>query len=707
MGRAQVNPQEPVALLSLPRLAVGAGIALAIFAVLFGTWTATSAWSFARFLLAALLLIVVPGALLVDLAGLRAGPLARLTLSLLLGTIASSGLYWASSFGRLPRLFWLWPLGATAAYGYRTRTAWRRLRGWALPLGAPHLLLAGVLVAGLIPLAVSPLYYRNLALHPPGGMSYLGPDDLLLHLSLGHELTHAIPPQAPFFAGRSLSYHYGMDLAVAMLSRAAGLNVSDLTVRFIPSVFVITTMLAAFCFSRAWLGSPWGAVLTTFLIFFGEDFSFIPGVLLGSSGDWSAQFFSVPTTFSLYSVNPMLPALGLLFGGLFCLGEFCRNGGRAWPILAAALFGALVPCKVFAAAQVLMGLALAALLDLARCRRTRLVTVLALTALAMAPFALSAWAANAAGARVGVRFEHWPYIPAALDQLGLVRTTWGARVHALFTGGPVTLLGPAALMGVVVPGYLLGSLGLRAFAIPRLLHALSAPRAAPPARVFLAAFCILGPIFTLTCAVTPIPPPALSQAYNNSVWFYVQSKYLLWIFLAEALLARWPARRGWARGLVLALVVGLSIPSALQHFSKAMAMPRGVVQPAELELLEFLRRDARPGDVVLSGEQVSRLVVAMTECRVPIIEGDFVLVPAAESRRRAKDRDAFWGAWRAGEVRGDILERYRVAYVVVDGRAEGARRAPPAAREGAPAPAVRLSLRARFGKDAFIVYKVE
>jgi hypothetical protein len=71
-----------------------------------------------------------------------------------------------------------------------------------------------------------------------------------------------------------------MDLSVAMFAKATGLNTRDLTVRFVPTLFVGLSMLSVFCFSN-WLRSRYFGALVVFLVFFGADFSFIPGLLLG------------------------------------------------------------------------------------------------------------------------------------------------------------------------------------------------------------------------------------------------------------------------------------------------------------------------------------------------------------------------------------------------------------------------------------------
>src|SRR6266540_2733282 len=255
------------------------GVAAAL-TILFAQWSATSVWSFPQFLISILLLVYAPGKLLIDFATFRLQPLEDLTLSLTLGMLVSSLLYWVTTFFGIPQAFFLWPLTAVAVLTYR-----RRGRRPELPpasLQARYLLLIGLIVLSLLPLTVLPMYYRSFSLSGRETMTFpRATPDLVLHTSIANELTHSIPPQVPFLAGSSLSYHYAMDLFVAMLSSTAGLSTLDLTARFVPTLFVALTILSIFTFSRVWLRSHHAALLTAFLVIFGEDFSFIPGLLLG------------------------------------------------------------------------------------------------------------------------------------------------------------------------------------------------------------------------------------------------------------------------------------------------------------------------------------------------------------------------------------------------------------------------------------------
>jgi hypothetical protein len=130
------------------------------------------------------------------------------------------------------------------------------------------------------------------------------------------------------------------------------------------ALFLVLSILSVFCFSRNWLRSGYFGALVVFLVFFGADFSFIPGLLLGEKGDWSLRYFSAPAVVTLFFTNPILPGLGVLFAGLFCLDCYMRERSRAWLFLAALLFVALIEVKMLIAVQLMCSLALAAVVYL-------------------------------------------------------------------------------------------------------------------------------------------------------------------------------------------------------------------------------------------------------------------------------------------------------------------------------------------------------
>ena len=257
--------------------------------------------------------------------------------------------YWLIAFAHQARFYILWPMATTAFFVWLHRVKWKSLLGQSgsadcsreekprnyratFPSSLGRSCRARYRGAGLF----TAILHQSDA---TAGWHHAGSaiPDVFLHIAIANELTHTVPPQSPVFFGHPLTYHYGMDLVVAMFANATGLGTPDLTLRFVPTLFLALSMLNVFCFSRTWLGSGYFAVLVGFRVFFGEDFSFIPGLLQGVKGDWSMHFFSAPAFFSLFYTNPMLPGVGSFLPVFFVYNATCGNRG-AWLFLSAPCY---------------------------------------------------------------------------------------------------------------------------------------------------------------------------------------------------------------------------------------------------------------------------------------------------------------------------------------------------------------------------------
>ena len=374
------------------------------------------------FIIAVVLLAYVPGKLLLIALKRTLSPLEDVTLACVLGLVVSGLVYWLMTFAHQGRFYLVWPLTAAGVSVWVHITKRKSLLGNSASLeplsqgsvtlsrDKSTIVLAGVLFLAIIALAFLPLYYSNFTWRPDGTMRVYPVPDVLFHIAIANELTHTVPPQAPLFAGRPLSYHYGMDLAVAMFARTTGLNTRDLTVRFAPTFFFGLSMLSVFCFSRNWLRSGYFGALVVFLVFFGADFSFIPGLLLGEKGDWSLRYFSAPAVVTLFYINPILPGLGVLFAGLFCLDCYVRERSRAWLFLAALLFVALIEVKMLIAMQLMCSLALAAVVYLIIFSNADLFKIGGCTALGAIPLVCWVLLKNRSSAQIVTKFEPWLYV---------------------------------------------------------------------------------------------------------------------------------------------------------------------------------------------------------------------------------------------------------------------------------------------------------
>ena len=632
------------------------------------------------FFVAVILLAYIPGKLALLLLQRTLSPLEDVTLACVLGLVVGGLAYWLIALAHQARLYVLWPLASTAVFIWFHRSKWKSLVGRSTKIG-PHdeetvgrscdrssLALVGVVALGVAVLALLPQYYTNLTRRPDGTMRVHPVPDVFLHIAIANELTHAVPPQSPVFSGHPLTYHYGMDLVIAMFANATGLNTRDLTLRFVPTLFLAVSMLSVFCFSRGWLGSGYFAVLVVFLVFFGEDFAFIPGFLLGEKGDWSVRYFSVPTVFSLFYTNSMLPGVGLLFAGLFCLQRYLRERSGVWLLLSAVLFVALMEVKIFTAAHIMCSLGFAAVIYLLLFRNTDLFKVAALTAALAVPLVLSVLLGNKSGANILATFDPWLYVSHMMDVLGMKNR----------------LTGVVAFSGIAVPIYLVGCLGLRVIGVPSILSAIFRPDPKSGLRFVLAFFVMIGLLIALTCRIVPA---GFTPAYNNSAWFLAQSKYVAWIFAVEVLqrLYRRIIARGVGPGPIAGAIavsaVALSAPATVQHFAlerhpnRIYGKPLGKeLQSYSLETLsvtDFVTKDSQPGDVVLPGENLLAPILALTKCRVPLGYFSNYLVPPSEYTQRETAEKEFWKDWRLGNVRNELLREAGVGYVAVSKRTEG------------------------------------
>lgn len=600
--------------------------------------------AFALFVVAILIFVYLPGRFVLDSAKLATTPLESLTLTLFLGATVSSILYWLAACIGLPYLFLGWPAIAVVAWLARSRP-WRTIPRLHRPR-VRQVALLGAIALTLSPFVVLPSYYRNLAPTGDGGLTFSRLADAILHLGITNELTHTVPPDVPYAAGVRLSYHHGMDLLGALLYRFAGLDVGDLTVRFLPTLWMIATGLAVVCFGRAWLGSGYAAIVLMLLVVLGEDFSFLPGLVLRPQAIWSATFFGVPTVPALYWLNPMAPGLGILFAGLLCVQRYCEELRRGWLVLAAYLLAVLATYKFFTAAHLGASLGLAALVLLLRCRDSRLLKVTALTAIAVLPIVLYTAALNQTVTRLSIRLEPYHYVGDTLQKLGLL------------TAAPSALTVLAAL-----PLYVIATLGLRTVGLPGVAVALARPSPQAPLRYCLAIFAVLGVVATLLLRVTP---PSAPSEYNNAVWFFVQAKYVVWLFAVERLLDAWRRHGRWVKtGLVAATIV-LTVPSTVQYVRHEYYSGPDRLSPGLVAITQSLASRCSQGEVTFARQAIGEVVVARTRCRTPMLAlFESTYMPPSERERRTADTAAFWSAIDSGLLRRDILERYRATYLVL------------------------------------------
>ncbi len=589
-----------------------------------------------------------------------------LVVSLGLGLAASNLGYTVACYARLPWLYLLLPLGSLL---WLVRAARR-----ASPARAPRLALLPRLLIWLVVLTAAslltrmPVHALDFTPAAHGGLNLVVPPDGTLHTAIINELLHTFPPRNPFAPDRALSYHYANELSAVVLCKFFQLPASSVCLRLLPTFFVAYAILAVYVLVRRLTGSLPAALVTPLLILLGEDFSFVPGLMTGSAGVWAGEYFSSPSVFGLYFVNPNLPGLAIFFGAMWAFLRALGAGPerRVWIGVAGTLFALAASYKIFFGIQSAAALGIAWLC--CRGQRRRFVLELGVATVVgclvlMLPGALARARADMITI---VPTLYTAYIPTALNKLTLASHGWCAALTQMFSSHRPTPAGLAELLLVGLPLFVIGTLGARLLGILRLIEAVRRPSSAHQALQFLGLFVIVGYVLGLGSKVTPREFP---DAYNNSVWFLVESKLVAWVFVALVigkLFKTWsPRRAAWLSVVQIGL---LAVPASINTF--LVGANNGaptIATKDELAVAEYLQRVAAPGTVVLcEGVNLRRLLLGVSGLRVP--HAPEFYASSFLSRRdldlRTQEHQAFWQSWALDVFRRDLANKYQVDYVV-------------------------------------------
>jgi len=623
------------------------GLCAAIFMGMgwqFSLYTSTSWLEYPRFLAAFTFFFLLPGFLVTKWLGVKTTFVEYLTLGLVLGMITTSVLYILLAWMKLPLLLWLWGIAGLVSF---TTDKLMIERIWSsFKLAMPHhLLLLLAIFAGWLPLYFLGYYYENFSLDSSGRFTYYGLVDILLHTSIAAELTHALPPQVPFFDGVPLNYHIGMDLIPAVLNRLGGVSIPDMVVRFCPTLFITSTVLSAYCLARRFIGSGSAGVVAALLIVIGGDI--VPGLLRWSDGVWSKQDFQASTITSLYLFNPMVVALSLLFTGLFCFYRSVKENCWRWNVAASMCVAALIQTKIFIFIQLAAALGLTMMINLLVFGRLLFLRQAVMISLLSLPLVVYTLLKNS-----GVGQFSW---------------TWSSGIDnyilPAFSMAKLPLLVSYPALGLVA--YLALTFDYRLLGFSELIKSLK-PTEERSFHFFVAIFVLLGPLLSLTSKIVPRNNP---DVYNNAIWFLGISKYVAVLFAVAGMLALWNRMAPVWRPVLIVLVAA-SLPSTFQYvikqragIAKVASESTGKLDSSTIEMVAFLNQGAKSGDVAIS--RISDPLLALTKLHLPFfpIYIDSVSTPE-EIGMRSLDMKDYWQSWDAGDARKDLLAKYHVKWVI-------------------------------------------
>lgn len=649
------------------------------------------------FLAGLIAFVFLPGRAIRRLSGFRGDRLESLVLAGALGTGATAVVYKAASALGHPRLIIVWAAAALAYAGtdlLRKRPAPGRLKTGVARSGVA---LAAMAVLLLAVLGLD--NYRNGLRQPDGSlMVHMHYYDGFVRNAVVREVSHTVPPQMPFAAGMPLNYHYGMDLLTALFFSTLGLDVLDLSHRYLMTFFFGLLLLASYVFIRDCF-SKGSAVWGTFLVLFGSGgLYFAASLLLGvpQGGNIFYSFYF----FDLLAVNSFLPGLALLFSGFFCLGRYTVLGRRSDLAIAAALFALSSEFKIFLIWPVLAALLAAGAASWLKFRDRALLKAFGLTSAFFLPLLLFALLRGGdIPFRFGIGFVDWVGRALANLKLAELGTAWAG----VLAGSGLTIANISwSFLGLAV--FILGSWGLSALAVPVVLRRAFAFDRGQVRHLFLAWLWGVSTayFFFFNLRLGKLPRNILN------IYVYYLGVVLLSVFWADLLVRALDRKKVWQKAAVFLLVAALCVPNGVRFLADKVRAPDSrSFSPAFLQVADWLNRNSGPEDVVLHPLDMTylcyfadRRVVLDTSAHSYL---EFHL-PIREIRRRKSDIERFF---REPSASGDVLAAYRVRYLWVP-----AGTALPAASRSRPGPggsggAVETyALERAFENEAFALWRV-
>ncbi len=145
----------------------------------------------------------------------------------------------------------------------------------------------------------------------------------IYHFGIINALKTTLTPDFPYLSGYNFSYHFGMHLLAEMLCRYTGINSLLMTYYFLPLLYFILLISVSAIFFYQITRNILFSILFGFTLF-AEDLSFIANILEFTENSANPSVFRT-LTWSIFTLNGILPGIPFLFGAIIMFDRFFRN----------------------------------------------------------------------------------------------------------------------------------------------------------------------------------------------------------------------------------------------------------------------------------------------------------------------------------------------------------------------------------------------
>lgn len=451
------------------------------------------------------------------------------------------------------------------------------------------LIILGVLVQGFINFPSGMLYKDGLLFWSSQG------HDGIWHIALMEEIRKNFPPQNPIFAGERLyNYHYLVDVLMGEFYRIFPFfSPLDLYFRFFPLIFSFLIGTSVFTFVKRWQNNAKIAYLALFFTYFTGSFGYIftyikqGHIFGGETVFWAAQLNTIlgnpPHAISISFLTCFLLSFYLLIS----------KGNKFWFFICILLASVLAGFKVSAGLVLLLGLGVAACVDLIFNRR--FTTLILFVLLGISNFITIKSMTKGLGSFL--IFLPWWFVRtmvvARLDWIDLELR----RQHYLSVGRWTSYLRVLQLESLAFSIFLVGNLGMRFLGFYEQIRKIWVSKI----NFFKSPLEVL--LFTITWISFLIPMLFVQRGiiYNNIQFM----QYFLLIFGFYAAISAFRIigyfKNRMLKLAALFLIVSLSIPTVIGNLVEFYGRPPlAKVTNLELQALNFLKNNSKADEIVLN-----------------------------------------------------------------------------------------------------------
>ncbi len=601
-------------------------------------------------------MVWMPGTVLCRLLRVESPRFPFTILSLSTGMLTSTVLYKFSRSLGTDAVFMAWLGSAAVIFSLMLLRRPPRRRDFTFritPIGIGFALVV-VLVTGLLLID----NFRNARIREDGSLEVnLHYYDGYIRNAVVRELSHTVPPQMPFASGRSLNYHYGMDLFLSLFYRGLGVSVPDLIHRFSISFFFFLFLGACFVLIRELAASDRTALLGIFLLVFTSGgLAFWAGLLFGAP-NWGNVFYAF-YLFHFLGINSILPAAAALFAGLYAVSRACATGRTGWAVLAALQLALVLEYKLFLIGPIMGSLLLAGALAWGFQRSVHLLKVLGFTLILAAPSILVAYSGyrNGPDYTLHIGFSDWIRFSFQDLRLTGLQRAWGDLVHR----GQVR---PDSVLAVLGGGFFFfaGSFGLSGLALPSMVKRFFSFRSCTPLRTLMISLFAGSVLYYFSINLYL---GGIARNVTN-IYVYFIGLMILTCFWAEKIFELSRAWKKTGQTIVLIGVIGLGLPTTLNFlWTKVRAPHPETYSSAFLEAAGWIERHSDPEATILHPLDLEH-VCYVRDRRVVLDDSahSFLAYHLSPEQIRSRRADVF-RFFRDPRLNGDVLDTYGVTHIL-------------------------------------------